>query len=122
MGEAHAAWMRDVDERKRVRTDDGGAIQFRHAKAGFELPSCRRLQDIYRELTEEERAALLALAWFGREIGLADWPRIYAWARDRVAPPDDAYDINLGSYWLAGLHRWEEEPRPFTPGQWYRGA
>lgn len=122
LSEAHAAWMRDVDERERDRTDGGGVMQFRPAETGFELPSYKRLQDMYRELTEEERAALLALAWFGREIGVADWPRIYARAREKVGPPDDGYDIGLGSYWLAGLHRWEEEPRPFKAGQWYRGA
>ena len=108
---AYSAWMIDVDERG-LGSGSGSKLVKR-----FELPSHKRLQEMFREMTEEERAALLALAWFGRESGVGDWPRNYARAKEMVGAPDDGYDIGLGSYWLAGLDRWEAEPRPFKAGQ-----
>ena len=41
----------------------------------FELPSYARVKDTFRELTGEERAALLALGWYARE-------RVTDWAQD----------------------------------------
>ena len=107
---AYAAWMADADE---GRMRSGRASK--RVKM-FELPSYKRLQEMYRELTEEERASLLALAWFTRDT-VADWPRVYAQARERVGPPDDGYDIGLGGDWLTGLDRWEAGPRPFEAGR-----
>ena len=86
------------------------------------MPSYKRLTEMYGKLPEDERAALLALAWFAREVGVADWPQIYLRAKDRVGPPDDRYDIGHGSFWLAGLDRWEKSPQPFEAGRWNRGT
>ena len=83
----------------------------------FELPSYARVENI-QELTEEERAALLALGWFAREQ-VANWPRIYQRASVQASTLDDAYQISYGRYWLTGLDRWEKKPRPFKAGQRY---
>ena len=48
---------------------------------------------------------------------MADWPLIYARARDMVGPLDDGYNIGLASYWLAGLDRWGKSPQPFEAGR-----
>ena len=123
LSEAHAAWTREVDVRHSSRSTGMGGMLIRSGteiSKDFELDSYKRLEDMFGELTEEERAALLALAWFGREAGVADWPRIYARAREMVGPADDGYDIGLGGYWVAGLDRWEETPRRFKAGRWYR--
>ena len=124
LSEAHAAWAREVNARGGGRSTSVGGLRIRSGadiSKDFELPSYKRLTEMYGELPEDERAALLALAWFGREIGVADWSHIYAQARDMVGPPDEGYDIGLGSYWLAGLDRWGKSPQPFEAGRWSRG-
>ena len=107
---AYAAWMADARERG-LRSGPATKIV-----KMFELPSYKNLQNLYGELTEDERASLLALAWFTRD-SVADWPRIYAYARERVGSTDDSYDIGLGNDWLAGMDRWEAAPQPFEAGR-----
>jgi len=107
---AYAAWSADAHE-SGLRSGPATKI----GKA-FELPTYKHLKKMYGKLTEDERAALLALAWFTRDT-VADWPRVYAQAKERVGPPDDGYDIGLGGDWLAGLRRWEAGPRPFEAGR-----
>ena len=107
---AYAAWMADARERG-LRSGSATKI----VKA-FDLPSYKHLQQTYRELTDDERAALLALAWFTRDT-VANWPRVCAQAKQRVGSPDDGYDIGLGGDWLAGLDRWEAGPQRFEAGR-----
>ena len=74
---------------------------------------------MFQQLTEHERADLLALAWFTRER-IADWPAVREYAHTRISTVDDNYQIGLASCWLAGFNRWEEKPRSFQPGQSYQ--
>ena len=125
LSEAHAIWTRKVGARGGGRSTSVGGLRIRSGadiSKDFELPSYKRLTEMYGKLPEDERAALLALAWFAREVGVADWPQIYLRAKDRVGPPDDRYDIGHGSFWLAGLDRWEKSPQPFEAGRWNRGT
>ena len=110
MSAAFGAWQAEIDETGLRSWRDSNPVKW------YELASYRRLLDMYRALTEEERGALLALAWFTRDR-VADWPRVYARAKQMVEPPDDGYDLGLGHDWLAGLDRWEAGPRPFKPGR-----
>lgn len=124
LSKAYATWMRDVD---RDNASDAESkkrgLRFGSSKdmqKDLELPSYRRVKDIFRHLTEEERAALLALAWFARERVAADWTRIYERARDQASTLHEGYQIGQGRYWRAGLDRWEEKPGPFKVGRLYR--
>ena len=118
LNEAYTAWEIDT----KPKDTDG----FKDKEAGwhfdpirvdtgmwFELPSYARLENMFRELDNSERASLLALAWFARER-IADWPRVFKRASKSVLTLSDNYQIGLAKYWLAGLNRWEEEPRPFN--------
>ena len=122
LSDSYANWARDVDAgiANRARGNKG-VLRIRSladTDKDFELPSYACLRGMFRELTEEERAALLALGWFAGEQ-IADWPRTYERARHQASTLDDVYQISYGRYWLAGLDRWEENPRPFKAGQWY---
>ena len=119
---AYAAWQSEVDAREaRVRQADDQQRTFLFRSAAdleedFRLTSYVFLQDLFRELTGEERAALLALGWFAREQ-VADWPRIYERATKLEPTIDEDYQISYACYWLRGLERWEEKPKPFQPGR-----
>ena len=67
-------------------------------------------------LTDEERADLVALAWFGRPEVL-EWPATYKRAHEGIRETSDEYQIGLGSKWLTGLERWERKPREFEAGR-----
>ena len=67
-------------------------------------------------LTDEERADLVALAWFGRPEVL-EWPATYKRAHEEIRETSDEYQIGLGSKWLTGLERWERKPREFEAGR-----
>ena len=82
------------------------------------MPSYVRMREMFVELSDPERTALLALAWFTGDV-IADWPRVYADAIDRCATLDQMYQLGLGRDWLAGLNRWEEPPSKFEPGRWH---
>ena len=84
-----------------------------------ELPGYKRLEALFEELDEDERAALLALAWFTRDR-VADWPRVYEEAKRVAGTTNVDYQIGCAGEWLAGVRRWEEVPRPFEAGRWYR--
>ncbi len=85
----------------------------------YDLPSFKSLNKMFQQLTEHERTDLLALAWFTRER-IANWPKVREYAHARFDTVDDNYQIGLASCWLAGFDRWDEKPRSFQPGQWYR--
>ena len=70
-----------------------------------DLPSLQRLKRMVRELTEDERIALLALSWFTRGE-IANWPAVYEHARDTVKTVNENYIAGLGSQWLPGYVRW----------------
>lgn len=123
MSDAYAAWQSDV-EAHAVHSDgtDGGGLRIQSAADGakdFELASYTRVKDKLATLSDEERAALVALGWFVRDR-VADWPRTYEHAIDRTPTLDEIYQIGLGNDWLPGLDRWELKPAPFSAGQWYR--
>lgn len=118
LSNAYAVWRSDVGART-VHHDEGADIRLRiqpvdDGRSG--LPSYARLQNMFRGLTAEERAALLALGWFAREQ-VADWPRIHERAVKAEPTTNENYQISRASYWLAGLERWEEKPRPFQAGR-----
>lgn len=117
LNDAYTIWQRDVDARKTRQAESrhSGFI-YQPAQDFSELPSYVALQDMFRDLTEDERAALLALGWFAREP-LADWPRVYERAVKEEPTTDKKYQIGCAGYWLAGLERWEEKPRPFEAGR-----
>ena len=122
LSEAFAEWRKVIDAGIVSVDEEEGHYRTRSAAdvaKGFELPSYTHLEGLFRKLTDLERAALLALGWYARE-GVADWPRIYEQAIECTPTLDEGYQISYGSYWLAGLDRWEEEPRPLEPGRRYR--
>ena len=85
----------------------------------FDFPSYKRLEAMFEELEASERTALLALAWFTRDT-VANWPRVYEQARAGSVTLGVRYQIGNGQDWLAGLERWEEQPRRFGIGRWRR--
>ena len=121
LSDAYMAWRKEAEE---LDADSNESMEGRlriHSYSEWaecdELSSCRRIKKMFRALTEEERAALLALGWYGNERGVADWPRIYQRAIDWVATTYESYQIHYGHRWLNGLNRWDSSPKPFTPGQ-----
>lgn len=120
---AYAAWKHDKESSRCYDDKEkGGGVQFVSSpemEQWFNQASYVHVRDQFRELSEDERVALLALGWFAKER-IADWPKAYENARSGVASLGEVYQIGLGSYWLAGLNRWEAEPRQFEPGEWYR--
>ena len=123
VSEAYAAWESDVEAHAaRSGGSEGGEFRFRSfadIERDFDLASYARLKRKLAALSDEERAALVALGWFAREQ-IADWPRTYERAIKMTPTLDDVYQLGLGSYWLPGLDRWESKPAPFSAGQWYR--
>lgn len=120
LNDAYTAWRSDVDARETGKAENQqNRFVFRPAKDSaeyFRLPSYVDLQDMFRDLTGDERAALLALGWFAREH-VADWARIHEHAVKAEPTTDENYQISCACYWLAGLERWEEKPRPFQAGR-----
>lgn len=68
-------------------------------------------------MSDSERTALLALAWFTRGV-VADWPRVHGQAIAGYPTLDEAYQLGLGRDWMAGFARWEQGPQKFAPGRW----
>ena len=122
MSNAYDAWRKEVAEQAATRGSRPKGQPRRRSLADLaaetDLPSYVRMQEMFVELSDPERTALLALAWFTRDV-LADWPRVYAEAIDRYATLDQMYQLGLGRDWLAGLNRWEEPPSKFEPGRWH---
>ena len=81
----------------------------------WDVPARRKLTAALRRLTEEERIALIALAWFSR-VRIADWPSVYENARERGVGLDENYIAGLGTQWLLGFARWRAKP-----GDWHAG-
>ena len=81
-----------------------------------ELGSYECLRQMLVGLSDEERADLVALAWFGRPE-VIDWPATHKRAHDTIHGISDDYQVGLASMWLTGLERWEREPHGFVAGQ-----
>lgn len=122
---AYAVWKREVNAQNPNRfRDEEGRVRFVSSSElarDFELPSYKRLEEMFGGLTAEERAGLLALGWYAKER-FADWSRTYERAIASVPRLDTRYQIGYVSYWLAGLRRWEKPPQPFHAGQRYSDA
>ena len=122
VSEAYAAWESDVEAHAaRSGGSAGGEFRFRSSadiERDFDLASYARLKRKLAALSDEERAALVALGWFAR-AQIADWPRAYRRAIEMTPSLDEVYQIGLGNYWLPGLDRWESKPASFSAGQWY---
>ena len=118
LNEAYLEWEIDTKPIDSARSEDKeGGWYFDPIRVDtgmwFELPSYSRLENMFRELDNDERASLLALAWFAREQ-IADWPHVFKRASSSVLTLSNDYQIGLAKYWLAGLNRWEEEPGTFS--------
>ncbi len=86
-----------------------------------ELDSYRRLTDLLRSLTLEERMDLAALAWFGRHRR-SGWISCHENAR-RTIGNDLSYECGLGAQWLTGMERWQSQPQaPATRGSGRKNA
>ena len=73
-------------------------------------PSCRRLIDAIRELSEDEYIDLLALGWLGEGL-FSDWPRSVAHAEDMALANgfDPNYVAVYGYRWRNGFKRMVED-------------
>lgn len=123
LSEAHRAWQRDVDERVNQTAPALGTTGLRIRSGAdlehdFSLPSYQRVVELWRNLTEEERASLLALGLFTRGQ-IADWATTYRYAMDIAPTLDEHGHIGEGRRWLAGWERWKEPSKPFEAGRWY---
>ena len=120
---AYAEWRREVDELEADKIEGKGRrIRFRPSSElikRFELPSYKYIEEMFCELTETERAALLALGWYGDSLGVTEWPKTYERAIQYVATSNKNYQIGYGHRWLDGLKRWEMKPRHFDAGRLY---
>ena len=123
LSNAYMAWRKEVKAQDADinKSKDGGMHirSYSELTERYELPSYRRIEEMFRALTKKERTALLALGWYGSERGVADWTRIYQRAIYLVDTTDKAYHFRYGHRWLDGLNRWESSPRQFTPGQMF---
>ena len=116
---AYATWSHEADELT-PKPPPGAGFRFTSSddmEKSFALPSFATVRELFRRLTEGEKAALLALGWFEKERVAADWPRIYKRARNMAPGLGEHYHIHMGNHWLGGLNRWEGESKPFTAGR-----
>ena len=117
MGRAFAAWRTECDrEEARRRQGNQASSSFRELAGHHELESYQQLKRMFAGLDDGERAALLALAWFTQDT-VADWPGTYERARSSAGSLSWPYQIGKGWHWLAGLARWEAQPRAFRAGR-----
>ena len=71
-------------------------------------PEYLRLRDMWRNLSRKEQIALLALAWFTRDI-VANWPRAYQDAKEKFNTVEEHYHLGCAHEWLEGYRRWKGE-------------
>ena len=122
MSSAYDAWCKEAAEQAATRDSRPYRMprpgSLADLAAETDLPSYVRMQEMFGELSDSERTALLALAWFTRDV-IADWPKVYAKATESYGTLDELYQLGLGRDWLEGLNRWEEPPSKFEPGRWH---
>ena len=123
ISEAYAAWQNDIEvHAARIGGEGGEGLRIRSfadAARDLKLVSYAHAKGKLAALSDEERAALVALGWFAREQ-IADWSRTYERAIEMTPTLDEVYQIGLGNSWLPGLDRWESKPAPFSAGRRYR--
>ena len=121
MSGAYRAWREEVEAQQTSGDSTARptprARSFSDISANRELASYVRMKEMFAELSDSERSALLALAWFTRDV-VADWPRVHSQAIAGYPTLDEVYQLGQGRHWLAGLERWEQAPGKFTPGHW----
>lgn len=81
------------------------SIRSQEGTSQNEIPSWQLLKTMLRELSEEERTALLALAFLARRE-IADWPSAHEHAKDTVSHVGENYIAGLGALWIPGFIRW----------------
>lgn len=122
MSGAYLAWREDVEVRLAGRTSSTGreprARTLSDIGSDSNLASYDRMKNMFTKLSDSERTALLALAWFTRDV-VADWPRVHGQAVTSYPTLDEVYQLGLGGDWMAGFARWEQGPQKFAPGGWY---
>ena len=118
---AYRAWRKEVEERLAGRDSSTGrkprVRTLSDIGADRNLASYGRMKEMFTELSDSERTALLALAWFTRDV-VADWPRVHGEAIASYPTLDEVYQLGLGRDWMAGFARWEQGPEKFAPGRW----
>ncbi len=82
----------------------------------FEPPLFMALKERLQKLTEEERADLVALAWFTRDR-VANWATVRRRAGERIRDMEYTYQAGLGNTWREGYQRWKSVPKKFKPGE-----
>ena len=119
LSSAYAAWEREADNLTRENAPKKGLhiIAPEVMEKSLALSSLERVRELFRPLTQAEKASLLALAWFDKESTPADWPKIHKRAESMVSTLPEHYQIHLGHHWQSGLERWERKPQPFRPGR-----
>lgn len=74
----------------------------------LDSPAGRRLENLFRELSEEERIDLLALGWLGQGNSGTEWLPIVERAFESIdlyADDGGHYVLGLGFFWRAGYRR-----------------
>ena len=74
------------------------------ARFHLDSPAYHRLMRLFRELGDEERIDLLALAWYGREPE-EDWPTLFEHACKMLDAIDERYMLGRGGHWHTGYKR-----------------
>ncbi len=92
-----------------------GKLRIRRLLA-VEPPLFTALKERLQKLTEEERADLVALAWFTRDR-VANWAGVRRRAGDMIRDMEYTYQAGLGNAWREGYQRWKSVPRKFKPGE-----
>lgn len=82
----------------------------------FEPPLFMALKERLQKLTEEERADLVALAWFTRDR-VANWAAVRRRAGERIRDMEYTYQAGLGNAWREGYQRWKTTPTKFKTGE-----
>lgn len=116
---AYAAWEKEADDLARENAPEQGLriIAPEVMEQRLTLHSLEIVRELHRNLSQAEKASLLALAWFAKESTPADWPRIHNRAESMAAALPEHYQIHHGDYWRSGLDRWERKPQSFRPGR-----
>lgn len=101
-------------EREREGTRSRSKLRIRRISV-VESPLFVALKERLQQLTEEERADLVALAWFTRDP-VANWARVRGRAAEMIQGMDYTYQVGLGNAWREGYGRWKSASEKFEAG------
>ena len=112
-----ADWNANIRQHGESRGEQGG-LRTIPASLAFDegSDSYQELKQKWLSLTEDERTALNALAWFARGE-IADWASAHKGAVERGGGLGERYQLGLRSGWLKGLMRWQAEPKHRVGGE-----